>query len=75
MSNPTDWHYAGFGITHTGSRENCEPCMTARQMAVEAWNDWSEESGLELLDALVKPPYCNRCGTTHTVGQCGRGDR
>ncbi len=33
------WHYAGFGITHPGLREDCEPCTLARDMAVDAWND------------------------------------
>lgn len=34
----TPWHYAGFGIVHDGDREDCEPCMAARQMLVDAVN-------------------------------------
>ncbi|WP_283612359.1 hypothetical protein [Mycolicibacterium poriferae] len=39
MSYPTtEWHYAGFGITHPGQREDCKTCVAARQMFVDAVN-------------------------------------
>lgn len=31
-----DWHYAGFGITHAGQREECEPCILSRLMVIAA---------------------------------------
>ena len=31
-----DWHYAGFGITHTGLRDDCETCTLSRNMVVAA---------------------------------------
>lgn len=31
-----DWHYAGFGITHTGLRDDCEICVLSRNMVIAA---------------------------------------